>query len=215
MDFPGKIQNRFESAYQSTSNDLGWRFLYSPREVLLASKVAFIGLNPGGRSDTEGHAEFAMAFGSAYVFESWAGHPPGMSPLQVQVRTLFYKIGVAPERVLAGNLVPFRSPNWNGLKDQKISLETGKDIWKEVLGRVAPQLVIGMGRQLLPVLEEIAEHNDWSSHDIAWNGLCARSMMNSRGQRFVYLPHLSQYKIMRREKSKPALAEAFGEWWSV
>ncbi len=75
------------------------------------------------------HAEFAMSSGSAWVVESWKGRSPGKAPLQRQVLFLFELLGEKPAAVLSGNLVPFRSPDWDALPgDRKATVSFGKDL---------------------------------------------------------------------------------------
>jgi hypothetical protein len=151
--FAARLRDRIERRYAEDGHKLGWRLLYSPECVLEKAAVAFSGLNPGGAAIPESHAEFAMEHGSAYVLETWAG----TSKLQAQVRALFEKVGEAPEAVLAGNLVPFRSPNWNSLPNKKGALEFGKQIWGDILARAAPRLVLCMAVEVLPALKGILQ----------------------------------------------------------
>lgn len=105
------MRARIEQEYLRRGDRLGWRLLSSPWEIVSSAEVAFIGLQPGGTYAPAEHPDLCPEQGSAYVTESWVGAAPGQSPLQRQVRALFEMLGVAPETVLAGNLVPFRSPN--------------------------------------------------------------------------------------------------------
>jgi hypothetical protein len=91
------------------------------------------------------HGTYAMAQGSAYSHESWAGYAPSQHQLQKQVLSLFAKLEIEPEDVLAGNLVPFRSRDWKSLNDRKQSVRFGKELWTEVLQTSRPSLIISMG----------------------------------------------------------------------
>lgn len=213
-NFASSLNIRIENAYQVSNNTLGWRFLASPCKVLSKANVAFIGLNPGGRELPKEHAQFCMDSGSAYLHESWAGFPAGKSPLQQQVLSLFQKLNVEPENVLAGNLVPFRSPDWKSLENKRYSIEFGQKIWSEVLTAVNPRLVVTMGKEvfssvsnLLGIQSDLVQY-----HDVSWQGRTIASATNGRVQ-LVGLPHLSTYKIINRGKSKQALASAFGSYW--
>src|SRR5689334_17729326 len=134
-DFAAGLRERIERQYSSDGYTLGWRLLYSPESVLEGAKVAFVGLNPGGSTRPTDHAEFATDHGSAYAVENW-GAPPGTSKLRRQVLLLFEKLGERPEAVLAGNLVPFRSPSWGALPHAESALAFGKMLWRDILAEV-------------------------------------------------------------------------------
>ncbi|MDF2372679.1 MAG: hypothetical protein P1V21_17990 [Rhizobiaceae bacterium] len=202
------LQKRIEDAYVKSGNRLGWRLLASPAHVVNHAGIALLGLHPGGRVKPAHHAEFAMASGSAYEVEQWANHPAGQNPLQVQVRTLFELLDARPEDVLAGNLVPFRSPNIAGLQNSKAAFQFGEQIWDEILNRARPRLVIGMGRQTREILMRLLGVKEAVSVPLGWGNITG-TRGNFEGGVFVGLPHLSQYKIMRRPKSTPAIEALF------
>lgn len=152
---PYDLKREIVAAYLASGNQLGWRLLYSPIDVLAEAEVAFLGMHPGGREISPDHAEFAMESGSAYVHESWAGSAPGESRLQKQVRQLFGHLGQEPAQVLAGNLVPFRSPDWNSLQNRKASLEFGVGLWRRIFHVTTPKLVIGSGTEIARPLADI------------------------------------------------------------
>src|SRR5690606_6482573 len=89
----------------------------------------------------------------SYLDEPWKGKEPGQSPLQKQIGRVFELVGQAWGRSsaeellrtsISGNLVPFRSPKWNTLRCQKECIALGQLLWKEVLDRTRPLLVITM-----------------------------------------------------------------------
>jgi hypothetical protein len=213
-------ESEIEEAYSASGNKLGWRFLYSPIEVLNGADVAFLGLNPGGRGDPKDHsgfaaeARYAAEAESAYVSERWNGALAGQSPLQLQVRSLFQGLGVEPERVLAGNLVPFRSASWAELYDKDSAVAFGCALWRRILMAVRPGLVIGMGRVATKHLGKILETNGETRVCVGW-GRVAGTRAEFPGGVLVGLPHLSRFPIIGREKSKPAVAQLFGSAWRV
>lgn len=207
-----ELQERIETAYAASGNDLGWRFLYSPAAVLERADVAFLGLNPGGSERPSDHAKFCMAGGSAYAEESWAGFPPGQSPLQRQVLLLFQRLEVRPADVLAGNLVPFRSPNWERLADRQQALRFGRALWADVLEQVRPKLVISMGGVANEAVAAMLSVAGLRSVPVAWGQVSAVAGRFDGG-RFVGLPHLSRFGIISRPQSAEALKELFGEQW--
>lgn len=201
-----------ESAYRESGNALGWRLLSSPASTLRGAEVALLGLNPGGQIDRADHPRFAVSHGSAYVEERWHNFPPGRNPLQTQVRALFDKLRVKPERVLAGNLVPFRSPNWKALKNKRFALEFGRRLWTEILKRARPRLVIGMGREVTHNLRAILGAGPSKRHRVGWGcvtGTCA----TFQGGLLVGLPHLSRFTIVTRPASQSGLQSLFGKHW--
>jgi hypothetical protein len=207
-----ELIERIERAYAESGNNLGWRFLASPEHVLQGAEVAFIGLNPGGSVEPRDHPRFAPSTGSAYVDESWAGHPPGASPLQRQVIVLFRSLGVKPEDVLAGNLVPFRSPDWARLQNRDHALSFGRELWRDVLMQVRPRLVIGMGREVSASLSSVMNARNVKNVRVGW-GAVTGLRAETDGGFLVGLPHLSRFAIMKRPQSQPGLRALFGDQW--
>lgn len=203
---------RIERAYADSGNTLGWRLLASPIRVLEGAEVAFIGMNPGGRTRPQDHGEFAMAAGSAYVVEEWAGAPAGQSPLQRQVRALFAGLGVAPEDVLAGNLVPFRSPDWGSLHHPDHAVRFGMEIWREILDAARPKLIVGMGTNVTCALTRLLDVRDIDTIAVGW-GKVRASRGAFKGGTLVGLPHLSRFGIMTRPTSMPAIRRLFEGYW--
>ncbi|MBT8169781.1 hypothetical protein [Falsiruegeria litorea] len=214
-DFCADLKKRISAAYEKSGNTLGWRLLASRPAVLDGADVAFIGLNPGGSVRPDDHAEFAMDSGSAYVDETWGGaNQPGRSPLQRQVRTLFEGLSVEPQNVLAGNLVPFRSPSWAQLKNTDFSLRFGELLWADILQRAQPTLVVGMGREVFKPLSRILSATDARSIPVGWGKVSAVKASFSRGS-LVTLPHLSRFGIITRQESADALKILFGDHWQI
>ncbi len=208
---------RIETAYERQGHALGWRFLYSPEAVLDGAPCAFIGLNPGGTKAQAGQGAFAMAEGqSAYVHEAWARHPAGKSPLQIQVRALFERLGALPPQVLAGNLVPFRSPSWETLEHRNEALGFGMDLWRDVLIRARPKTIVTMGGVAIKAVSQLIRVKHVERIPLCWGNVTAAVGHGSVGEgpdatacRFIGLPHLSRYRIMTRPQSAPALATLF------
>ena len=208
-----ELRARISAACSASGNNRGWRLLASPIDVLDTADVAFIGLNPGGSSQPPEHAELAMNAGSAYVDETWGGSSlPGDNPLQRQVRALFRALSVPPDRVLAGNLVPFRSPSWSELRNRAFSLRFGETLWAEILSRAKPGLVIGMGREVLGPLSRILGATGVHSIPVGWGNVTAVKASIPRGS-LVVLPHLSRFGIITRAQSAAALRTLFADRW--
>ncbi len=206
--FSSDLKARIEIAYRSSSSNLGWRFLYSPAKVLDGARVAFIGLNPGGRSDSDEHPRFCTYSGSAYQNESWSGHPQGQSPLQQQVLLLFSLLRVRAEHVLAGNLVPFRSPNWRSLPGHSTALRFGIDLWSDVLERASPSIIVTMGAIPNRAVCEILKPTRMEQAALSW-GKASVYYGRAGSRHFVGLPHLSRFRVFGRQESTNALNLAF------
>ena len=208
------LTKRIEDEYARRADRCGWRLLASPRSSLKNPRVVFIGVNPGGTGQPEEHGEFAMDEGSAYVVESWGGQPPGASPLQKQIRALFDRVGENPAEVLAGNLVPFRSPSEEDLREWDEAIELGTRLWADIFAHLSgtPEIVITMGQKTRSPLCRILDIPEASIERVplSWGrvgGYKGRFTYRGANGRFVNLPHLSRYRIATREESRGALAE--------
>lgn len=211
--FHAELKQRLEAAYAAGNYTLGWRLLASPAHVLDGADIAFLGLNPAGRLRPKDHPEFAMARGSAYVDEIWGDQQaPGTSPLQRQVQALFRHLGAEPAQVLAGNLVPFRSPDWASLSHQQAALSFGENLWRDILKRARPRLIITMGGVTYKSLRYMLGAQNSRSVSIGWGRVSGRVASFDDGH-LVGLPHLSRFAIMTRDESTEGLRQLFGAHW--
>ena len=215
-DLERTLTKRIEDEYARRADQSGWRLLASSRSSLQNPRVVFIGVNPGGTCQPEDHGEFAMDEGSAYVVESWGGHPPGDSPLQRQIRALFDRVGESPSEVLAGNLVPFRSRSEKDLREPGSAIEFGRSVWADIFAHLSntPEIVITMGRKTRSPLCRILNIHEASMERVPLNwgrvgGYKGRFTYRGASGRFVNLPHLSRYRVATRERSRRTLAELF------
>ncbi len=202
-----ELRKRIESEYSARGYRLGWRLLYSPAKVLAGARVAFIGLNPGGSQPAPQHAEFAMASGSAYEQEVWKDSSlPGEAPLQRQVRQLFQLLGERAEDVLAGNLVPFRSPNWDALpkQEKEWAIKFGTGIWGRILRKARPEVVITMGNEVTKALTPVLGVRGTKRIPVNW-GNVSGYRGKFPGGTHVGLPHLSRFAIIGRPESNRAV----------
>ena len=203
------MKEEIEAAYHRSGNNLGWRFLYGPEATLVDAEIAFIGLNPGDSKTEQEHDVFATAPGkSAYFHEKWGTKPAGQHKLQVQVQALFHRLDVEPHYVLAGNIVPFRSQGFKSLKNRQECLRFGRNLWRKVLDRAKPRLIVCMGidagKQLLQVLQTTSKN----SVPVGW-GKIHKTRHDFDGGTLVKLPHLSRIAIMKREASQHGLDRLF------
>ncbi|MEG3662779.1 uracil-DNA glycosylase family protein [Celeribacter halophilus] len=205
------MRAQIEAAYEKSGNTMGWRLLASPECTLHVAKVAFIGLNPGGSAVDAAHSVFSMPDGrSAYVDESWAGFAAGESPLQRQVRALFDRLKIAPEVVLAGNLVPFRSPDWASLVDPKGSLAFGKELWRGILRQAGASIVITMGGETTKAVADLLHVQNISRYPVGWGKITAQRGSFQNGT-LIGLPHLSRFGVMNRAASSDHLDRLFDD----
>lgn len=205
--FADKLEARVRNEYAARDYRLGWRLLCSPAKTLASARVAFIGLNPGGSVQRPDHDNFAMDSGSAYELELWKdGNAPGMAPLQLQVRALFRRLGECPSDVLAGNLVPFRSPNWNSLPNKKIALQFGIALWHDIIREARPSLIITMGKEPRLAIAETLGVELQDEFLVNWGQIKAYRGTFVGGT-FIGIPHLSRFKIMDRPESEGALTK--------
>lgn len=202
-----KNADSIQAAHDALGHHLGWKFLYSPVSTLTEARVAFIGLNPGG-AKYEAPVYAQPPGQSAYLDESWRGHAAGTAPYQFQVRELFRMVGVHPQAVLAGNLVPFRSPRWAALERRQESLAFGCELWREVFAAHVPELVVCLGGITDRALGKLLGAGTATHHDVAWGNVTA-TVRDFDGGRLIKLPHLSTFKLFSRGASKECLLRIF------
>lgn len=202
------IKEKYAKRLQDFPHDppLGWRLLYSPRRVLSGARVAFIGFNPGGSSIVPSHGEFSTEKGSAYRkdVEDWGPS----SRLQDQVMELFRRLKVHPDEVLAGNLVPFRSPDENSLKGRADAVAFGRNLWTEILDVVQPTVVVSMGGGANREIRGLLNVENVETVPVGW-GTITGSRGQFSGGHWIGLPHLSRFTIMNRQASQSALDTLF------
>lgn len=204
------LRQTIEAAYDAGGYTLGWRLLYSPAATLEGARVALIGLNPAVGGPMEEHSDFSTPGYSAYVEEDWGPS----STLQGQVVALFKGLNEEPPRVLAGNLVPFRSASWGDLPRRKEALTFGKTIWAAILEKARPELVVTLGIEAGKSVADLLGVRRRQVVSVGWGDVTAWSGEHER-VRMVALPHLSRYGIVTRPESRPALRELFGELWKA
>lgn len=197
--FADTLKRKIEREYRARGYTLGWRLLLSPEAVLDGARVALISLNPGGDRKPPDHAEFAMPHGSAYERETWRSRN-----LQRQIRSLFTRLGEPAEKVLAGYLVPFRSPSWQSLRDKESALHFGRDLWRDILMQSKPNVAIAIGRETIGAVKSVLAVRDVVRIPVKWGELAGERGTFPGGD-FVGLPHLSRFQIIDRPESEQAL----------
>lgn len=210
-----EIAARIEAEYQKRGYNLGWRLLCSPWEVVEGAEVAFIGLQPGGSVEPLDHATLCMSAGSAYEQEAWGYNAPGQAPLQLEILSVFQKLNVQPDSVLAGNLIPFRAPTADKFSGMVDAIAFGEKIWTDILRNAKPRVVIAMGEIAASAMCRIGRiaPERLEKHYLEWGKVSART---GRGDfDLIWLPHLSRFRIMRREKSQAAVDGVFSMYEQV
>ncbi len=203
--FTRQLTQRVEAAYLEGGYGLGWRLLTSPAKTLLGAKIAFLGLNPGGNTQSSSHDFLTTESGSAFENESWAGAAPGQSRLQKQVRALFSFLNVNPTDVLSGNLVPFRSRNWACLPNKKQALTFSKGLWRDIFAEAQPSLIIAMSKPTINAIMPMLNVNKLKKFPVGWGRITACKGEFERGK-FIGLPHLSRFPLFGRAESQETLA---------
>jgi hypothetical protein len=208
----GMNREQIDSEYRRLGYRLGWRFLMGPMRTLTTARVAVISLNPGG--DRPHGPDWSSEDGSAYRIEAWRWYGrhqiPGRDPRQDQVQRLCALLHVLPDDVLAGQFVPFRSPDWESLPNKPEALAFARRLWGEVFAEHRPEIVTCIGKS--PHGREVAAllgarlmdriPAGWGDHTIE------RYTFDER-KRLIVLPHLSRSRLFGRAASAAALNEAF------
>ncbi len=206
------IKSEIDAEYARRRDLIGWRLLSCPWRTISEAKIAFLGLNPGGNNAPADHPDISVEDGSAYALESWGGYAMGQSPLQSQVLLLFRQLGIQPEHVLSGNLVPFRSPSWKSLKEPRSAMAFGLQLWDRILAAHPRQTVIAMGGDVFRALADHFDVQPTAIGSMPANWGKVRVFKADCGRfRLVGLPHLSRFTIIGREKSKSAVEWALAD----
>jgi hypothetical protein len=199
---------RLESIIQQKHDDLelsmGWRLLYSPLSTIGTANIAFIGLQPGNGKYNESHPKLSSEDGSSYEIEKWDKNNPGEARLQKQVRILFNEVDVNPKNVLAGNLVPFRSPNWSKFTKRQDALEFGINLWMSYLSLKSRKLIITMSRPVTDEIGKVLDMGPLEKRSAGWGDVLVYRGRKD-GMTLLGIPHLSRFQIMGRTESRVAI----------
>jgi hypothetical protein len=189
-------QQAIDAACERFGHKLGWRFLTSPEHNFQTARVALVTINPGGAVYEP--PQWSVENGSAYVVESWKGRQPGTEKLQSQVRRMFKLADVAPEDVLSGYFVPFRSPTWSALARKSESLHFAERLWREAFRRAENlQIVIAFGKDVAAYVAPLLDAREMkrSYLDYAMSVIVSRALPDVRDglkpvhRRILYAMH--------------------------
>jgi hypothetical protein len=194
-----------EAEYNRLGHNLGWRLLTCPARNIATAKVALIAVNPGGEECEV--SRWATDAGSAYVTERWKRRPAGEERLQKQVRRMFELMQVTPDEVLSGYLVPFRSRDWNSLPEKALSLDFGMRIWRAILERARPQIVIAFGKDIAVHVVSLLGATAKQQHKSGWGEQTIDTFRFGSSGKLIVLPHLSRFALFNRPDSEERFCE--------
>ena len=189
-----------ESEYEKLGHTLGWRFLTCPEQNISTATTALVTINPGGSSYEP--PAWSVESGSAYVVESWKDYAPGQEKLQLQVQRMFQVMGMKPEQVLSGYLVPFRSSGWAELPRKSESLRFGASLWREVFKRANIDTVVSFGKDTATYMAELLEAEREVPLPAGWGSLTIDRYRFGTGGRLIVIPHLSRFGLFGRPNSE-------------
>jgi hypothetical protein len=180
----------------------GWSFMYTPEKFLDHAKIVLVGLNPAGRQTDEANRSWEHTGVNAYV-EPW-DEGKDLNRLQRQVGLLFEALGVQPTEVFAANFVPFRSPSWRELPNQKSALIFGRKMWTELLARTSARLFVSLGKQSGQELATLLSASLRESHDVELKPQTIDEYVALDGRTVLALPHLSRFSIFGGQRTSAA-----------
>lgn len=218
---------KIESHYTRIHNGYGWRFAYGPRSTFAqATKIWFMGLNPGGGTDEPPEPSFEK--GSVYRLQI-CNYQGGSLAFQKHVQIFFQLVAqrlTVPwetliDRSFSGNVCPFRSPSLKML--DKIAPDWRQfctELWNPITRVFCPAVVVCLGNEPLRVLsssfcqhggtltKEIRRPTGWGK--VTWS--TQRIVMRDGPTiQFLRLPHFSRFKVLTSDKwidARNAIIEA-------
>jgi hypothetical protein len=196
---PTEATVQIQREYDQLGYKLGWSLLACPWANLEKPDVALITMNPGGSVPED--PRLSNEKGSSYLLESWLGRKPGEATLQRQVQGLYSVAGVNPNEVLAGYLVPFRSPSWAILERRHEALRFGVNLWRDLLEDHRPRLTFTIGEVIFNEARSLFDGGSSMKVPAGWGNASIR-VSDYAGGRLIGLPHLSRYQLFgdpRRE----------------
>jgi len=121
---------------------------------------------------------------------------------------LYSAIGFSKDDVLAGNFIPFRSPNWHSLKNKSEAIEFSRRLWTWVLQQSPAKLIFCLGHEATRHIVEIENAKEVCRRRTGWGSTNFIKYKSNSGRIIVDVPHLSRYRIFGRNgpKSDEAVA---------
>jgi len=212
---------RIRSFHRELGPAFGWRFLYCPARLLSPkTRLMLVGINPGGQS-RKGRP--SQERGNAYNVERWSRDG---EVLRRQVVQFFCLIAQALKRknlsgsrlldeTLTANFYPFHSHTWHRFPraSRRRVIEFSRLLWSEILPYLNPRVMVCMGKAPFREFQRLFERQGYilklrESVPTGWGGATFRiveAYADGRTTSLVYLPHLSQFKLLHHRRSDRAL----------
>ena len=228
-----EVSNAINQKSERLGYELGSALSYNSFATLISPEypIAFIGLNPGGNKYDKPTVESENSK-CAYYYENWTAKgenkktPPDekeLDPLQRQIIKLYTRLAeifgcdykTLMDKSIMANLVPFRSPSWNELPNQKAALEFSSQLWSDIFKQTRVKVIICMSVVVFYELDEIlrglgnapipggakSERTGWGRTKYQ----IEKYMADDEPVLLVRIPHLSRYKLFNSEGCTAAI----------
>lgn len=182
----------------------GFKLLFCPWRVINTARSLFLSLNPGHDPSGELMRVASDERGNSYLIKRKTRH----SPMAAQYRMLCDLMGEHPEEVLAGALMPYRTPRWEKRRDQP-NVEIASGFWQSIISRSQINRVICMGRDVEDQVIAMTGADLEAEIPAGWGQLTVRRHVMSDGTRIYGLLHLSTFKMLSRPACVERLRELF------
>lgn len=182
----------------------GFKLLFCPWDRIGTARSLFLSLNPGNDPSGEHMRVASDERGNSYLVERQARH----SPIAAQYVQLCQFLGRDAEAMLAGTLMPFRTPRWEPRRDRP-NLGLARPFWRAVFETGRLREVFCMGRDAEREAVRLAGARLDMEIPANWGNLTIRRYSTAAGMRLYGLLHLSTYKMFGRPDCLPQLARLF------
>lgn len=199
-------QLRLEEAERRLGYSDGFKLLFCPWDRLSHADTVFLSLNPGNDPSGEHMRVASDERGNSYLVERAAQH----SPIAEQYRRLCALIGKDPETVLAGALMPFRTPSWIESRDNP-NISIAASFWRSVVTDGPIREVFCIGKTVESAMTLLTGASQVSERPAGWGAIRIRRHETTDGLRLYGLPHLSRFKLLGRPDSEAALRALIDE----
>jgi len=215
------ISQSIDEKYKDLKHTLGWRFINSSKNTIQNnSGICMVTLNPSGDIFEESICALDDSK-NAYLDENWENRGVGKDKLQIQIQYMFNEIHQRTNTYenhkelmrnsFMAHFIPFRSPTFDLLHNQKLSVDFSKKLWKQIFKSPSFNFstIICIGREQFEVLEELLMNsysfNNSKEIKTGWGNY--KSVINEYSNnrkkvKLVYLQHLSRFSIFNRKENK-------------
>ena len=206
FDLKKYVNNMIENTEKMYDFKEGYKLLYCPWDTISSAKIAFISLNPGGKTPCESSLRLiSEEKGNSYELES----NTTKSPITFQFMELCKLIGEKPINILTGTIFPFRSKSWESLtyEQRNAGLLIGKQFWKKSLRNL--NLIICVGKTSTENIIDLSDFKEEKIYDSGWGDIKITRYKDSKNRTLIHLPHLSTFKLFSRPECLPPLKKVF------